>query len=147
MLGRLAAMCGMGGGLLTGIDLQKDSRTIEAAYNDARGVTAEFNLNVLRRINRELDADFNLTHFRHRAWYDAALGRIEMSLVSTRAQSVTIAEQPFDFAAGEPIITEYSHKYTIEGFAAMAAGVGLTLRRTWTDDCARFAVLHFALLR
>jgi dimethylhistidine N-methyltransferase len=146
MLVRLATMCGTGGGLLIGIDLQKDPRTIEAAYNDDRRVTAEFNLNMLRRINRELDGDFNLDRFAHRAVYDHWFGRIVMSLVSTRPQCVAIGPRRFEFAAGEAVVTEYSHKYTIEGFAAMAAATGLTLRRTWTDDGRMFAVLHFALL-
>jgi dimethylhistidine N-methyltransferase len=146
MLRHLAAMCGTGGGLLIGIDLQKDVGVIEAAYNDARGVTAEFNRNVLRRINRELDADFAAERFRHRAWYDRTLGRVELSLVSERPQCVAVDGHLFEFAAGEPIVTEYSHKYTIEGFAGMAADAGLTLRRTWMDDRRQFAVLHFALL-
>jgi dimethylhistidine N-methyltransferase len=146
MLKRLAAMCGAGGGLLIGIDLQKDIGTMEAAYNDAQGVTAEFNLNVLHRINQELDATFNADLFRHEAKYDREKGRITMSLASVRPQCVTIGEQAFEFAAGEAIITEYSHKYTIDGFATMAAEAGLTLRRTWTDANQRFAVLHFALL-
>jgi dimethylhistidine N-methyltransferase len=146
MLRLLAAMCGTGGGLLIGIDLQKDPRIIEAAYNDTRGVTAQFNLNVLRRINRELEGNFDLRQFAHRAVYNRSLGRVELSLVSRRAQCVTIGHDAFEFAAGEAIITEYSHKYTIEGFASMAAEAGLTLRRTWTDAETRFAVLHFALL-
>lgn len=149
MIKHLAAMCGTGGGLLIGIDLQKDPRVIEAAYNDARGVTADFNLNLLRHINHELDADFDLAQFRHRASYDERLGRIQMSLVSRRAQVVTVGGrggEAFEFAADEPIITEYSHKYTIDGFAEMAADACLTLRRSWTDAQRRFAVLHFALL-
>jgi dimethylhistidine N-methyltransferase len=146
MLEHLAAMCGTGGGLLIGIDLQKDPAVIEAAYNDARGVTAEFNLNMLRRINREIEADFNLHQFRHRAVYDAPLGRIEMRLESTHAQCVAIGLHRFEFAPGEAIVTEHSHKYTVDGFEAMAARAGLTLRRTWTDAARRFAVLHFALL-
>jgi dimethylhistidine N-methyltransferase len=146
MLHHLAAMCGTGGGLLIGIDLQKDPAEIEAAYNDARGVTAEFNLNVLRRINCELDGDFHVDRFEHRAIYDPTHGRIEMRLVSVRPQCVAIGGRRFEFAAGEAIITEYSHKYTIRGFAEMAADAGLTLRRTWTDAAERFAVLHFALL-
>jgi dimethylhistidine N-methyltransferase len=146
MLVHLAAMCGTGGGLLIGIDLQKDPATIEAAYNDALGVTAEFNRNVLRRINRELGADFQLRRFEHRAVYSPSLGRIEMRLVSARPQCVTLGSHRFEFAAGEAIVTEYSHKYTVAGFAAMAAEAGLTLRRTWTDAGGRFAVLHFALL-
>ncbi len=146
MLRHLAAMCGTGGGLLIGIDLQKEPATIHAAYNDARGVTAEFNLNVLHRINRELDANFNIRQFRHRADYDSILGRVTMSLVSLRPQCVAVGDQAFEFAPGEAITTEYSHKYTIAGFAGMAADAGLTLRRTWTDERERFAVLHFALL-
>jgi dimethylhistidine N-methyltransferase len=146
MLKHLATMCGTGGGLLIGIDLQKDPAVIEAAYNDARGVTAEFNLNILRRINRELDGDFDVDRFEHRAIYDATRGRIEMRLVSLRPQCVTIGSHRIEFAPGEAIITEYSHKYTIAGFAEMAAHARLTLRRTWTDAAERFAVLHFALL-
>ena len=146
MLKQLAAMCGAGGGLLIGIDLVKNTRTIEAAYNDARGVTAEFNRNLLRRINGELDADFDLGQFQHRAYFDQQRARVELSLVSLCHQYVTIGDHTFEFAAGEPIITEYSHKYTIEGFAAMAIDAGLTLRRSWTDAKQQFAVLHFALL-
>ena len=146
MLEHLARMCGAGGGLLIGIDLQKDPRLIESAYNDARGVTAEFNLNLLRRINRELEGRFDVDQFAHRAVYDADRGRIEMHLVSRRAQTAGVNGHTFRFAAGEAIVTEYSHKYTIEGFAAMAARAGLTLRRTWTDPQRHCAVLHFALL-
>ncbi len=146
MLGQIAPMCGLGGGLLIGIDLQKDVGTIAAAYNDGRGVTAEFNLNLLGRINRELEGDFDLDQFQHRAVYDPRAGRIEMSLVSRRAQLVTVGDQSFEFAAGEAITTEYSHKYTVEGFATLAADAELTLRRTWMDDKQQFAVLHFALL-
>jgi dimethylhistidine N-methyltransferase len=147
MLLQLASMCGAGGGLLIGIDLQKDVRTIEAAYNDARGITAQFNLNILRRINAELDGRFDLSHFRHRAAYDRRFGRVELSLISMSDQWVTIGDREFPFAAGEKIITEYSHKYTIPGFAALAATADLTLRKTWTDPRQNFAVLHFALLK
>lgn len=146
MLQQIADLCGRGGGLLIGIDLQKDIGVIERAYNDARGVTAEFNLNMLRHINRELDADFRLENFRHCAVYDRREHRIEISLVSQCDQTVTVCEQTFELEKDEPIITEYSHKYTIDGFAQMAAEAGLTLRRHWTDDQGLFAVLHFALL-
>ncbi len=125
LLHRITAQCGTGGGLLIGIDLKKDVATIEAAYNDRLGVTAEFNRNLLRRVNRELGADFDLDQFEHRARYNPQLGRVETSLVSRRAQDVTIDEQQFEFAAGEPIWTEYSHKYTIAEFAAIAASAGL----------------------
>ena len=146
MLSQIADLCGRGGGLLIGIDLQKDVSTIEAAYNDREGVTAEFSLNLLRHINRELDGDFDLEHFEHRAVYDDDEDRVEISLVSLRDQSVSIGDLNFQFAEQEHILTEYSHKYTIEGFAELAAEVGLTLRRSWTDPRQMFAVLHFALL-
>jgi len=146
MLKQIAILCGRGGGLLIGIDLQKDTDVIEAAYNDAQGVSAEFNLNLLRHINRELDGDFDLDHFAHRAVYDIGEERVEISLVSCRDQRVSIRDHSFLLKEQESIVTEYSHKYTIPGFAALAAEVGLTLRRSWTDDLRMFAVLHFALL-
>jgi len=145
LLERITRLCGTGGGLLIGIDLQKDVRTIEAAYNDRRGVTAQFNLNLLRRINRELDGNFDLEQFAHRAIYNARLGRVEISLVSRRAQVVALGGEVFEFGNDEPIHTEHSHKYTIDGFAAMAAEAGLTLRREWTDKDGYFAVAHLAI--
>jgi dimethylhistidine N-methyltransferase len=146
LLRRITRMCGTGGGLLIGIDLKKDAATIEAAYNDRLGVTAEFNLNMLRRINRELGADFDLDQFFHRARYNDKLGRVEMSLVSRRAQSVTFGGETIEIDPGESICTEYSHKYTVEEFAVIAAAAGLTLRKEWTDNNRQFAVLHFAVL-
>ena len=100
--------------LLLGTDMAKDRSVLEAAYDDARGVTAAFNMNLLLRINRELGADFQVEAFEHRAIYHADLGRVEMHLVSTREQTVTIAaaRAAFQFAAGETIHTESSHKYT-----------------------------------
>lgn len=145
LLARITKQCGTGGGLLIGIDLQKDAATIEAAYNDRRGVTAEFNLNLLRRINRELRADFDLDEFAHRAVYNDELGRVEISLVSRRAQVVTIGDEIVEFDKDEAICTEYSHKYTVDAFAEMAAEAGLTLRREWTDKNGYFAVLHLAI--
>ena len=124
MLAQIAEMCGRGGGLLIGIDLQKDIDTIEQAYNDSRGVTAEFSLNLLEHINRELDADFDTAHFEHQAVYDKEEHRIEISLVSLREQSITISDKLVEFEHQEQILTEYSHKYTIEGFAELAAEVG-----------------------
>jgi len=146
LLMRISTLCGTGGGLLIGIDLKKDVSRIEAAYNDQLGVTAEFNLNLLRRINRELGGDFELDQFEHRAIYSEQRGRVEISLVSRRDQVVTIDGEAFDFTAGEAISTEYSHKYTVEEFAAMAAPAGLTLRREWSDRERNFAVLHLAIL-
>jgi dimethylhistidine N-methyltransferase len=145
LLRRIARLCGRGGGLLIGIDLKKDPRTIHAAYNDREGVTAQFNLNLLRRINRELGADFDLDQFVHRATYEARFGRVEMHLVSRQAQVVTLDGESFEFAPGESICTEYSHKYTVTEFAQIAAGAGLSLHRVWTDRHGYFAVLHLVV--
>jgi dimethylhistidine N-methyltransferase len=145
LLRRIADVCGHGGGLLIGIDLKKDVATIEAAYNDAAGVTAQFNLNLLARINRELDADFDLDQFAHRAWYNREMGRIEMHLQSRCAQVVTIGGELIEFVRGETICTEYSHKYAIDEFAALAATAGLKYRRHWSDMRGYFAVVHFVV--
>jgi dimethylhistidine N-methyltransferase len=145
LLERIARLCGQDGGLLIGIDLKKEPATIEAAYNDRLGVTAEFNLNLLRRMNRELGADFDVDQFSHRAIYDRAMGRIEMQLVSKVAQSVHLDGERIEFVAGEAICTEYSHKYAVEEFGAIAALAGLELHKHWTDENCNFAVLHLAV--
>jgi dimethylhistidine N-methyltransferase len=145
LLRQISALCGKGGGLLIGIDLKKDPATIEAAYNDRLGVTAQFNLNLLTRINRELDADFHIDQFEHRAVYNPELGRVEIDIVSRRPQYVTVAGQAFAFALGEAIRTEYSHKYSIEEFAKMALSAGLSLHREWSDAGNNFAVLHLVV--
>lgn len=131
-----------GGALLIGVDLRKDNVRLEAAYNDSQGVTADFNLNVLRRLNSELDADFELAKFRHKAVYDKVEGRIEMRLISTCAQRVNIAGQDIEFGAGEFIITEYSHKYSLDEFRALASKAGFTPVRSWVDDERLFS-LHY----
>jgi L-histidine N-alpha-methyltransferase len=143
LLGRVARLVGPQGGLLIGIDLVKHPRTLVAAYNDAQGVTAAFNLNLLARINRELGGTFDRAAFRHLAVYDSARRRIEMHLASTRQQSVLVDGERFEFEPGETICTEYSHKYTILRFAAHAASAGLRLARAWTDPRRWFAVLYF----
>ncbi len=145
LLANVAGLCGRGGGLLIGIDLKKEPTKIHAAYNDALGVTAEFNLNLLRRINRELDGNFQLNTFQHRAIYSAERGRVEIDLVSTEAQVVQVAGRAFQFEAGEAINTEYSHKYTIEEFSALAAPAGFVLHHEWTDAERNFAVLHYVV--
>jgi len=145
-----AAMCllrrmrGMleGGGLLIGVDLVKDPARLHAAYNDRAGVTALFNKNLLARANRELGADFDLDAFAHYAPYSPAAHRIEMYLVSLRRQSVSLMGRRFDFAAGEAIHTEDSHKYTIESFREMAARAGFRPRAVWTDPERLFS-LHW----
>ena len=131
-----------GGALLIGVDLVKDRATLERAYNDSQGVTAEFNLNMFVRLNRELDADFDLDAFRHRAVWNEAKSRIEMHLVSLRAQTVVVAGESVDFRAGEYILSECSYKYTPQGFAALAAEAGFAVRRVWTDPAGLFSVQY-----
>jgi len=144
-LKRVCRLSGHSGGLIIGVDLQKSSEILEAAYNDSAGVTAAFNLNLLVRANRELEADFDIDSWRHRAIYNQALGRIEMHLVSQRAQLVHLGEREFHFVTGEKIITEYSYKHTQAGFTALAASAGFRLSRTWTDSRQLFAVFHFVV--
>jgi len=129
-----------GGGLLIGVDLVKDPVRLHAAYNDAAGVTALFNKNLLARANRELGADFDPDAFAHYAPYNAAAHRIEMYLVSLKRQSVRLCGRQFDFAAGEPVHTEDSHKYTIESFREMACRAGFNPRAVWMDEDRLFAV-------
>lgn len=138
---------GPGGAMIVGVDLKKDPAILHAAYNDAAGVTAAFNLNVLERINRELGADFELDAFRHHAHYAAEAGRVEMHLVSQRAQQVSIAGLTFHFAAGETIHTESSYKYTVEGFQALAAEAGFEPQHCWTDSERLFSIHYLAVPR
>ncbi|HEY2125261.1 MAG TPA: L-histidine N(alpha)-methyltransferase [Chthoniobacterales bacterium] len=144
-LRRVALLSQAGGGLLIGVDLQKNHGVLERAYNDSQGVTAEFNLNLLARINRELHADFNLPAWQHRAIYNSAAGRIEMNLISARDQSVRLGERRFTFEAGERIITEFSCKYTPDGFAQLAQAAGFKLDKVWTDAESLFGVFYFTL--
>jgi len=139
-LAAVAELVGPGGFLLIGVDLKKDKAVLDAAYNDAAGVTAAFNLNLLARINRELGADFDLDAWRHRAHYDPALRRIEMHLESTRDQTVRVAGEAFAFAAGEGIHTENSYKYGIAEFQALAARAGFRREAVWTDTGGLFSV-------
>ncbi|HVF10636.1 MAG TPA: L-histidine N(alpha)-methyltransferase, partial [Abditibacteriaceae bacterium] len=140
----IAEICGMGGGLLIGIDLKKDACILEPAYNDAKGVTAAFNLNLLRRINRELGADFQLDRFQHYAFYNQELGRIEMHLVSLQNQTVQIGETRIAFAQGETFHTENSHKYSLSDFAVLAASAGFKMEKVWTDANRLFGVQYLA---
>src|SRR4030095_11127444 len=114
--------------------------------NDSAGVTALFNLNMLVRANRELGADFDLSQWRHRAIYNEEAHRIEIHVISERAQTVHLGEDEFQFNPGEKIITEFSYKHTIEGFSALAASAGFHLARVWTDPRKFFAVFHFTTL-
>jgi len=138
----LAALAGPGGGLLIGVDLKKDSGTLHSAYNDARGVTADFNLNLLQRINRELEGKIDVDSFRHHAFYNEDKGRIEMHLVSECVQTLRVDGHSYDFSAGESIHTENSYKYTTAGFRALAEQAGFISEAIWLDDEALFS-LHF----
>lgn len=131
---------GAGGALLIGVDLQKDPQIIEDAYNDGAGITAEFNLNVLHRLNRDYGANFDVDEFAHSANYDEREGRIVMELVSQANQTVRVANAEFEFADSEVILTEYSHKYTREGFAEMAGEAGFNVAKVWTDGKQLFSV-------
>jgi uncharacterized SAM-dependent methyltransferase len=131
---------GPSGRMLVGVDLKKDSRILHAAYNDAQGVTARFNLNLLARINRELGGTFDLRRFAHYAFYNAPLGRIEMHLVSLARQQVDVGAHRFAFAAGETIHTENSYKYSVAEFALLAAAGGFAARRLWLDRRKQFAL-------
>jgi dimethylhistidine N-methyltransferase len=126
-------MLGEGALFVVGVDLVKDPKVLYRAYNDAEGVTAKFNLNLLARINRELGADFDLGAFEHHALYNAAQHRIEMHLASTKRQKVRVNGATVDFRAGETIHTENSYKYTIESFQALARGSGWSPLKTWSD--------------
>jgi dimethylhistidine N-methyltransferase len=136
----VAGLVGPAGSLLIGVDLKKDPAVLNAAYNDAAGMTAAFNLNLLERINRELGADFDLAAWRHLAFYNAVAGRVEMHLESRREQRVRIAGARFVFEAGETIHTEHSYKYAIDEFQALAADAGFRPEAVWTDDDQLFSV-------
>jgi len=131
---------GAGDAMLVGVDLKKDANVLHAAYNDAKGVTAAFNLNLLRRINRELGANFDVGRFRHYAFYNAPRGRIEMHLVSLARQSVRIGRHRFEFDAGESIHTENSCKYSVGEFRALAAEAGFEGAKVWLDRQGRFSL-------
>ena len=131
---------GRGGALLIGVDLRKDKATLDAAYSDAQGVTARFNLNLLERINRELGADFQPARFRHKAFYDPSAGRVEMHLESRLAQFVHVAGRRFDFARGETIHTEISCKYSVAEFQELGKRAGFAPEKVWTDPEQLFSV-------
>ncbi|HVQ61014.1 MAG TPA: L-histidine N(alpha)-methyltransferase [Burkholderiales bacterium] len=131
---------GTGGALLVGVDLRKDKATLDAAYADSKGITARFNLNLLQRINRELGGDFQVNRFRHKAFYDPALGRVEMHLESLYAQVAHVAGQRFNFAPGETIHTEISCKYSIAEFQELGKRAGFSPEKVWTDPEQLFSV-------
>jgi dimethylhistidine N-methyltransferase len=140
LLMRVGKHLGRDGKLLIGVDLKKDKATLQAAYNDAEQVTAAFNLNLLERFNRELDADFQLDRFEHLAFFNEQEGRIEMHLLSTGDQQVNVAGQTIRFAQGESLHTENSYKYSIAEFRSLAGESGFAVERTWTDADELFSV-------
>ena len=142
LLRQIAVQAGPSGGVLIGTDLVKPLDRLLPAYNDAQGVTARFNLNLLARLNRALHADFDLDRFRHEAVFNAREARIEMYLHSTCAQTVHIGNHLFQFSAGEPLLTEYSHKYTLESFSQLAREAGLRTVQVWTDAEQLFSVQY-----
>lgn len=139
LLARLRSWIGQGG-LLIGVDTRKDEALLHAAYNDRQGVTAAFNLNILRHVNRLTGADFDPEQFEHKAIYNADLGRVEMHLQSRKAQRVRVAGHDIRFDAGETIHTENSYKYSPEEFAQLAARAGFRMRHSWQDEDGLFAV-------
>ncbi len=140
LLGRLRRAAGARSALLVGVDLKKDRAVLEAAYNDSRGVTARFNLNMLSHLNDLLHTDFDLDAWRHRAVYNVREGRIEMHLVCRRPQTVRVGERLFRFEPGMHIVTEYSYKYTLEEFTRLASPF-FEAKRIWTDRDGLFSVL------
>jgi dimethylhistidine N-methyltransferase len=139
-LRRVRELCAPSGLLLIGVDLKKDRATLEAAYDDRAGVTAEFNRNILRVVNRECRAGFALESFAHRAVYDERAGRIEMHLVSRLRQTVEVGDRRVAFEAGEHIVTEHCYKYDLDQFRGLARKGGFEPRRDWTDAKGRFSV-------
>ena len=141
-LGRVKKLVGQDGSLLLGVDLKKDTSVLNAAYNDAAGVTAAFNLNVLQHLNDVYSANFDLNNFEHQSAYNMDKGCIEMFLVSKLAQEVMVGGRVFSFSAGERIHTENSYKYTVQEIEKMATGVGFSNLKVWTDPDELFAVIY-----
>lgn len=141
-LRQMAQVADRDGALIVGIDLVKDERVLLRAYDDPSGVTASFNLNLLARLNREVEADFNLDNWKHRAEWNEEKSRIEMHLVSTTDQRLTIANRSWHFESGAYIHTENSHKFTLETWSALVRRADLQIRNVWMDRKSWFAVTH-----
>jgi L-histidine N-alpha-methyltransferase len=133
---------GANGAMLIGVDLQKDAAIIERAYNDTAGLTAEFNLNMLRHLNRDYGTNFDLDAFSHDARYNAAMGRIEIRLINSKDQVIRIGDAEIEIHKGEALLTEYSHKYTLDGFAEMAGEAGFSVAKVWMDPERLFSVQY-----
>lgn len=142
LLRKMRNEMGDAGGILVGVDLKKDPAVLEAAYNDRAGITADFTLNMLRRLNREIGSDFDLSAFSHRAHYNPMAGRIETHIVSRRDQQAKVGRLNIGFRADEAVQVEYSCKYSLEDFAALAARAGLAVMQVWTDPQQMFSVQY-----
>jgi dimethylhistidine N-methyltransferase len=138
-LKRIANTCGKGSGLLIGVDLKKEKNILDAAYNDSKGITAEFNLNILSHINALVNADFDINKFSHRAFYNEDIGRIEMHLTSQENQEVQIDDEVINFGKGENILTEYSYKYSLMDFKKLVDGI-YDVEKIWVDNNRLFSV-------
>ena len=143
---QIAEVCGHGGGLLIGVDLKKRPEVLHAAYNDRKGITAQFNLNMLERLNRELGANFNLDQFGHYAPYNPKEGRVEMHILSLAKQQVEIDDVIIQFDKGESIWTESSYKYNLEEFATLAASAGFHIEHVWTDENEYFSLQYLTVV-
>ena len=141
-LGSLRSLVGLGGGLLIGVDRHKDSHMLNAAYNDAEGATARFNLNALEHLNRVLSISFDLEKFEHHAFYNTQHHRIEMHLRSTESQVVSLSGHDVKFAKNETLLTEYSYKYTPEKFSQLAGRAGWQVAKMWTDPQGLFSLYY-----
>lgn len=138
----LLNIIGSNGGILIGVDLKKKKELLQRAYNDNKGITAKFNLNILKRLNDEFCADFNLENFRHKALYNMTEGRIEMYLISLTDQSVKLCSSTFSLKKNEKILTEYSYKYNVDEFEELLKDK-LSLKRAWVDNEKMFSVQYF----
>jgi len=144
-LSGLRRLVGDDGGVVVGVDLHKSAHILNAAYNDAEGVTADFNLNILSAVNALTGANFRRQGFAHRAFYNEERQRIEMHLVSTEAQTVTVNGSAIEFRKGESLHTENSYKYSMEGFGALVAAAGFVPERSWFDEDGLFGVHYLAV--
>lgn len=144
-LANMAVLAHKKGGLLIGVDLKKEHSTLNAAYNDSKGITAAFNLNLLQHINNQLSANFDLNAFKHDAFYNPILGRIEMHLISRKKQLITVSGERFAFEEGESIHTENSYKYTIDEFQSLAKQAGFIPQKVWTDSQKLFNIHYMTV--
>ena len=144
-LNRIANRLDKGDGMLIGVDLKKDKKTLEDAYNDKKGVTAEFNINILERLNRELGTNFDLDKWKHRAFYNREHGRIEMHLESLKAQDVKVNGSVIKHSKGETILTEYSYKYSVNEFQELVSD-SFNLEKVWKDKDNKFGILYFSVI-